>query len=134
MNSPDAVHRVPLIAAGLSGLTGVGLGALGAHALAAPLAERGMTHAWQTAALYQLVHTLALLGLGVWLRGGAGVATALLGWAARLWISGVILFSGSLYLLAAGGPRWLGPVTPLGGIAFIAGWLLVAIAGGKRAV
>jgi uncharacterized membrane protein YgdD (TMEM256/DUF423 family) len=133
MNSAASAHRLPLIAAGLSGLTGVGLGALGAHALAAALAERGMSHAWQTAAHYQLVHTLALLGVGVWLRVDTGAATALLGWAVRLWIGGIILFSGSLYLLAAGGPRWLGPVTPLGGIAFMAGWLLVALAGRKRA-
>ena len=55
-------------------------------------------------------------------------------WAARLWLIGVVLFSGSLYWLAVGGPRWLGPVTPLGGVALMAGWLLVAVAafGGRR--
>jgi uncharacterized membrane protein YgdD (TMEM256/DUF423 family) len=133
MNSSPALHRLPLIAAGISGVVAVGLGALGAHAMAATLAERGMTHAWQTAAHYQLAHTLALLGVGVWLRLGAGNAASLLCWTARLWLAGIILFSGSLYLLAAGGPRWLGPVTPFGGVALMVGWLLVAVAGGKKA-
>ena len=56
-------------------------------------------------------------------------AAQVLGWAARAWVIGVVLFSGSLYGIALGGPRWLGPVTPLGGIALMLGWLLVAIAG-----
>jgi uncharacterized membrane protein YgdD (TMEM256/DUF423 family) len=132
MNSAISRSRLPLISAGLSGLIGVGLGALGVHALASALAERGMTHAWETAAHYQLIHTLALLGVGVWLRlGDAGVAPLLV-WTTRLWIGGIVLFSGSLYGLAVGGPRWLGPVTPLGGLAFIVGWLLVALAARKR--
>ena len=120
--------RLPLIAAGVSGLIGVGLGALGAHALAASLGERGMTHAWETAAHYQMIHTLGLLAIGVWLRCDADAAANRLIWVTRLWVSGIVLFSGSLYLLAIGGPRWLGPVTPLGGIAFMVGWLLVALA------
>ncbi len=123
---------LPLVAAGLSGLTGVGLGALGAHAMAATLAERGMTHAWETAAHYHMTHALALLGLGIWVRLGGGDASRLLGWITRLWLAGIVLFSGSLYWLAAGGPRWLGPVTPLGGIAFMAGWILVVVVGWKR--
>ncbi len=75
---------------------------------------------------YQLIHTLALLAVGVWLRladpaahtGSAALAVA--GWA---FVAGVVLFCGSLYALALGGPRLLGPVTPLGGVAFIVGWL-----------
>jgi uncharacterized membrane protein YgdD (TMEM256/DUF423 family) len=121
-------HHFPLLAAGLFGLGGVALGAFGAHGLQATLAERGMTHAWESAARYQLVHTVALLGLAAWLRAGPSAGTGRLLWAARCWCAGIVLFSGSLYWLAAGGPRWLGPVTPFGGIGFMAGWLLVALA------
>lgn len=120
--------RGPLLAAGIFGLTGVALGALGAHSMAAALEERGMMRAWETAARYQLFHTVALLGVAGWLRGcpaNARVAAVRMLWAARWWNVGILLFSGSLYGLALGGPRWLGPVTPLGGLAFMTGWLCV---------
>lgn len=102
------------MAAGLLGFTGVGLGAFGAHALKDTLATNGMTSAWQTAVLYHLIHAVALLAF----PGGK--------WAGRCWIAGIVLFSGSLYALALGGPKLLGPITPLGGVAFLAGWALVA--------
>lgn len=109
------------ISAGLLGISGVGLGAFGAHGLKSALAARGMTEAWETAVLYHLVHAVAMLSLsghapagGRWQRRAA--------WA---WALGVALFSGSLYALALGGPRWLGPITPLGGAAFLAGWGMV---------
>lgn len=120
--------RYPLVAAGVFGLTGVALGALGAHALANELAVRGTTKAWETAARYQLVHTVALLAVGVWARSAAGAAQTRLRWAAHCWCVGNILFSASLYALALGGPRWLGPITPFGGIALMAGWILVMAA------
>jgi uncharacterized membrane protein YgdD (TMEM256/DUF423 family) len=105
------------------GASGVALGAFGAHGLKHQLGSGGID-TWQTAVLYHLVHALALLLVGVWLRfvGGTGTAAPLLvaGWSFAL---GVLLFSGSLYALALGGPRLLGPVTPLGGVAFIVGWL-----------
>lgn len=106
--------RPNLIAAGLLGFTGVALGAFGAHALKETLAASGMASAWQTAVLYHLIHSVALLAF----PGDK--------WASRCWISGIVLFSGSLYGLALGGPKLLGPVTPLGGVAFLAGWALVA--------
>ena len=118
-------HRSTLVAAGLFGASGVGLGALGAHALEPFLAEKGMAHAWDTASRYHIVHAIALLTVAVWLQQARGAAARRAGWAARCWTAGIILFSGSLYLLAIGGPRWLGPVTPLGGIALIAGWVYV---------
>lgn len=118
----------PLLAAGFFGLTGVALGAMGAHAMAATLAERGMAHAWETAARYHLFHAVALLGAAVWLRHAAGGAASRMLWAARCWSAGILLFSGSLYGLAAGGPRWLGPVTPIGGVALMAGWVFVLAA------
>ncbi len=114
--------RGALLAAGIFGLTGVALGALGAHALAERLNAAGMLHGWETGARYHLFHALALLGAGVWLRSATGSAATRLTWAVRLWCVGTVLFSGSLYGLALGGPRALGPVTPLGGLALLAGW------------
>lgn len=109
--------------AGAFGALGVVLGAFGAHGLRAQLGADGL-ETWQTAVNYHLVHTLALLAVGLWLRLSdpivPGVALPLAGWAFAI---GVVLFSGSLYALALGGPRVLGPVTPLGGVAFIVGWL-----------
>ena len=106
--------RSNLIAAGLLGFTGIALGAFGAHALKDRLALSDMTPAWQTAVLYQLLHAVAFLALPDW----ASVR--------KLWLAGIGLFSGSLYLLALGGPKILGPITPLGGIALLAGWALLA--------
>ena len=106
--------RSNLIAAGLLGFTGIALGAFGAHALKDRLALSDMTAAWQTAVLYQLLHAVALLALPDW-------ATV-----RKLWLAGIGLFSGSLYLLALGGPKILGPITPLGGIALLAGWAFLA--------
>ena len=120
-------HRFPLLAAGLLGLTGVALGALGAHALETLLAQHGTAHAWDTAAKYQLFHAVALLGAAAWLH-ASPLAAARITWAARCWCAGTVLFSGSLYGLAAGGPRWLGPITPLGGLALLAGWVFVIAA------
>jgi len=128
MNSSSKSVRGPLLAAGALGLTGVALGALGAHALAPALAERGMAHAWETGARYHITHAIALLALAVWLRGANDVFISPMLWAARLWTIGTILFSGSLYGIALGGPRWLGPITPLGGVALLLGWCFVIAA------
>ena len=133
MSDTPPSFRFPLLAAGLLGLTGVALGALGAHALKVTLLERGMTQAWETAARYHLFHAVAALGVAAWQRAAAGTGSAgLMLWAARLWCAGTLLFSGSLYWLALGGPRWLGPVTPLGGLALMAGWVLVGVAAFRR--
>jgi uncharacterized membrane protein YgdD (TMEM256/DUF423 family) len=123
-------HRSVVWVAGWFGATGVAAGAFGAHALRPFLLAQGTLETWQTAVHYQLVHAVALLALAGWQRGESGVAAARrAAWAARCWTVGVILFSGSLYELAAGGPHWVGPVTPLGGLALIAGWLwLIAAA------
>ena len=127
-NAPQR-DRFPLLAAGVFGLVGVGVGALGAHALKAVLIERGMLQAWETASRYHLFHSVALLGLAAWVRNTDSEKGArLMVWTTRLWCIGIVLFSGSLYWLTLGGPRWLGPVTPLGGVALMAGWLLVALA------
>ena len=108
------------IAAGLLGFTGIGLGAFSAHALKDTLAASGTLPLWQTAVQYQLIHAVALLVLGM--RTAAGNHAA---WIARCWTAGVMLFSGSLYGLALGGPKILGPITPIGGLALLLGWLIV---------
>ena len=106
------------------GASGVGLGAWGAHGLAEFLGH-GNTQAWSTAVHYQLVHALALVSLGVWLRQSPN-GQGLLALAGYLMIFGVFAFSGSIYLLTLGAPRMFGPVTPVGGLAFMLGWGLIA--------
>jgi uncharacterized membrane protein YgdD (TMEM256/DUF423 family) len=97
---------------------GVALGAFGAHALRRRLGERA--DVYRTGVHYQMIHGLALVGLGVWQRaGGAPPAAATAGW---LWLAGVVLFSGSLYVLSLRRVAWLGPVTPIGGLVLLAGW------------
>lgn len=129
--------RSTLLSAALLGATGVALGAFGAHKLQPYLVEHGMLAAWETAVRYQLVHAVALVALAGWQRLDDTAATAsrpgVTGWTARCWTIGVILFSGSLYGLALGGPRLLGPVTPLGGVALIAGWCCLIAAARKHA-
>jgi uncharacterized membrane protein YgdD (TMEM256/DUF423 family) len=112
-----------LLVAAILGVTGVGLGAFGAHGLKARLGESIGT--WETAVLYHLVHAVALLGVVALLR--ATPEAALLRGAGWTLAAGVLLFSGSLYWLALGGPRLLGPVTPIGGLAFLVGWALVGV-------
>ncbi len=102
------------IAAGLCFL-GVALGAFGAHALKETLQTNGMTDVWNKAVLYHFVHALALLLLAT-LPGAARAASG-------LFLAGIILFSGSLYLLALTNVKWLGAITPLGGLCFLAGWV-----------
>ena len=109
-------------AAGILGFTGVALGAFGAHALKDTLIARDSLTIWQTAVLYHLVHSVAVLAIARSPAAGA----ALSAWIARCWTFGILLFSGSLYWLALGGPKSLGPITPIGGLAFLAGWVLVA--------
>jgi uncharacterized membrane protein YgdD (TMEM256/DUF423 family) len=121
-------HRVALAWAGALGASGVILGALGAHALKASLAAAGTRDSWDTAVTFQLVHAAALLGFAGWLRAPAGPTPRSAQWAVRLWILGTLLFSGSIYCLALGGPRGVGPATPLGGLALIAAWVLAACA------
>ena len=117
-----------LFSAALFGITAVGLGAFGAHGLKDTLLAHSSTAIWQTAALYHLVHSVALLAISLFLAatlaGNAqnAVISPWFGRAAICWVIGIGLFSGSLYVLALGGPRWLGSVTPLGGVALIAGW------------
>jgi uncharacterized membrane protein YgdD (TMEM256/DUF423 family) len=104
-------------AAGL-GAAGVALGAFGAHALRGRLPPE-LLATWQIAVQYHLFHSVALLALGLF-ASATGRPVRL---PALLFCAGVLLFSGSLYLLAGAGQRWAGPVTPVGGLLLIAGWL-----------
>jgi len=113
-----------LIFSALFGFTAVALGAFAAHGLKARLGADSLA-VFQTGVQYQMYHALALLalaGLAQWLGTGA-----LFRWTGWFWVLGVVLFSASLYALALGGPRWLGPVTPLGGICFLLGWASLGI-------
>ncbi len=98
-----------VFAAAVSLCLAVVLGAFGAHALRDSLEASGRTAAWETAVLYQAVHGLALLAVGVWQAVDARART-----------------DRSLFLLGLGAPRWIGPVTPVGGLGFIAGWIALA--------
>jgi uncharacterized membrane protein YgdD (TMEM256/DUF423 family) len=121
-------HRFAAAWAAAFGASGVILGSVGAHPIRATLEAAGMLGAWQTANSFQLLHAAALLGFAGWLRASPNPAAASAAWAVRLWILGTVLFSGSLYMLALGGPRWIGPATPVGGVALIAAWVLAAVA------
>ena len=116
--------------AGLSGALAVGLGAFGAHSLEAILIQNGRLDTFQTAVNYHFYHTLALFGIGI-------LASLKLNWkgiAFSAWcmVLGILIFSGSLYVLSLTGITWLGAITPLGGLAFILGWSSIAYFGFKN--
>lgn len=102
--------------AAVLGFLGVALGAFGAHGLKDILANFNTTTIWQTAVLYNLIHAVAAL----W----AAERNPLVVW---LWAAGVVIFSGSLYILAVTNIKWLGAITPIGGLLFLAGWLLLIV-------
>jgi uncharacterized membrane protein YgdD (TMEM256/DUF423 family) len=112
------------------GVTGVIAGAFGAHALKDTLTAQGTLSTWNTAVLYHLIHAPALLAAGFFSIDN-NRATSWWAKAFACWTIGIVLFSGSLYWLSLGGPRLLGPVTPLGGLFLILGWLCVAGAAAK---
>lgn len=116
--------RLLLTLAGLIGGLGVAAGAFGAHALRMRLAPRDL-EIFETAVRYQLYHALALVA-AAWVadRWPSPLANA----AGGLFVAGIVVFSGSLYLLVLTNTRWLGAVTPIGGVAFIAGWFCLALA------
>ena len=113
----------------LSGFIAVAAGAFGAHALRMRLSA-DLLAVFETAARYQMYHALALVGTAWASTRWPGALTAAAGWC---FVAGTLLFSGSLYALALTGVRTLGLVTPLGGVAFLAGWLCLALAAHRRA-
>jgi uncharacterized membrane protein YgdD (TMEM256/DUF423 family) len=104
--------------AGIAGALGVALGAFGAHGLKRVVDDPHLLEVWDTGARYHLVHAVALLALSAVPNPPP--------WTARLWGAGVVVFSGSLYVLALTDQRWLGAITPIGGVLLIAGWVSLA--------
>jgi uncharacterized membrane protein YgdD (TMEM256/DUF423 family) len=104
---------------------GVALGAFGAHGLNDYLTRHELTNTFETAVRYHMIHGLAIFAAAWVADKWAGPLPT---WAGYLFVIGIILFSGSLYLLVATRLRWLGAITPLGGLAFLAGWACLFLA------
>lgn len=113
-----------LLAGAAASLLGVAAGAFGAHGLSARLSEE-LLAIFETGVRYHLYHGLALVALA---PAAARWPDPMWAWAGGLFVAGILVFSGSLYLLALTGVRWLGAVTPVGGAAYLAGWASVVVA------
>ena len=107
----------------LTGAIGVAIGAFGAHGLKARVSA-DLLAVFETGVRYQMYHALALLAVGWAATRWPGAWVTASGW---LFIAGIVVFSGSLYLMTLTGARWLGAITPLGGVAFILGWIALAV-------
>ena len=116
------MDRLFFLLGSLSGFLAVALGAFGAHVLRSRL-DPDMLAIFETGARYQMYHALALLAVAWASTRWPGNLVTGAGW---LFVAGTVIFSGSLYLLSLTGMRWLGAITPLGGLAFMAGWLCMA--------
>lgn len=116
------MERFLMASGAVFGFLGVAAGAFGAHALRARMAPE-MMGVYETAVRYQMYHALALLLTGFMAQ---RLYSSALPAAGLLFFIGIIVFSGSLYLLALTGTRWWGAITPIGGVAFLAGWLILA--------
>ena len=119
-----------LLIAAILGFLAVAAGAFGAHGLEGRL-DAGDMAIFETAVRYQMYHALALLGVAILVQQASKPSRALTvaGW---LFIAGTVVFSGSLYFLVLTGPRWLGAITPIGGVALLAGWVCLAVAALRR--
>jgi uncharacterized membrane protein YgdD (TMEM256/DUF423 family) len=116
--------RVFVILGSLSGLIAVAAGAFGAHTLRDRISA-DLLVTFETGVRYQMYHALALLAVAWATTRWANSLTTVAGW---LFVAGTLIFSGSLYALSLTGARWLGAITPLGGIAFMGGWFCLALA------
>lgn len=116
--------------AAMNGVIVVIVGAFGAHALKGKISN-SLLSAYQTGTYYHMFHVLALMCLALLLSRLSttplSLTPSILSIAGYLWMTGIVLFSGSLYGLALGGPSWLGPATPIGGTLLIAGWVCLSI-------
>ncbi len=122
--------RLLLASAGIFGALGVGLGAFGAHALKDHLVNTGRLGTYETAVLYHMIHTLALMGTAILLH---LKQSTWLKRAGLLFQLGILIFSGSLYILCFTGVTWLGAITPIGGVFFILGWLSITMSTFQKA-
>lgn len=113
-----------LMLSAIAGATGVALGAFGAHGLKARVGT-DLLAIWDSASRYHLIHALALVAVAWAVDRWPSVWAHAAGW---LFLAGIVVFSGSLYALVLTGQRWLGAITPIGGVAFILGWIALGIA------
>lgn len=113
-----------LLLGALAAFLSVAAGAFGAHGLRGRVDPAGLA-VFETAARYQMYHALALLIVAWAATRWPAAGWSIAGW---LFVAGLVVFPGTLYLLALGGPRWLGAVTPVGGLCFLAGWIAFAVA------
>jgi uncharacterized membrane protein YgdD (TMEM256/DUF423 family) len=113
-----------VIAGAVLAAVAVAAGAFGAHALAARLVPERLA-TWETASRYHMYPALALIALGAVAARWPAPLLSAAGW---LFIAGIVIFSGTVYALALGAPRWLGAITPLGGLSLIIGWIVLAVA------
>ncbi|MCM3709343.1 DUF423 domain-containing protein [Sporosarcina luteola] len=119
-----------IIAGAVNAAIAVALGAFGAHALKERLSERYLA-IWETAVQYQMFHAIGLIAVGILMSSSLFGPSTALSWAGYLLLAGIIIFSGSLYILSLSGIGILGAITPIGGVAFIAGWIMLIIAAVK---
>ena len=114
-----------IVLAAINGFLGVALGAFAAHSLAAYFSDKPRLEAnFKTGVQYHFYHAFALLAVAFAAKQFTSSLIPVAGW---LFLLGIILFSGSLYVLSLTGKRWLGAITPLGGLAFLAGWVFLAL-------
>lgn len=116
-----------IIAGAVNAAIAVIFGAFGAHALKEKLTEKYLA-IWETAVQYQMFHALGLIIIGILMSSSLLGPITQLNWAGYLLLAGIIIFSGSLYVLSFTGIGILGAITPIGGVAFIAGWIMLIVA------
>ncbi|MFD1929429.1 DUF423 domain-containing protein [Sporosarcina siberiensis] len=116
-----------IIAGAVNAAIAVAFGAFGAHALKDRLTEHYLA-VWETAVQYQMFHAIGLILIGILMNSSILGPSTQLTWAGYLILAGIIIFSGSLYVLSLSGIGILGAITPIGGVAFITGWIMLIIA------
>lgn len=119
-----------LIAGAVNAMLSVAFGAFGAHLLEGRVADKYLD-TWQTAVQYQMFHSIGLIAIAILMSSSLIGSLGSLNWAGYLMFAGIIIFSGSLYVLSLTGISILGAITPIGGVAFIAAWILVIVAAAK---
>lgn len=122
-----------IIAGAINGFLAVALGAFGAHALEERLSERYLA-IWETAVQYQMFHAIALIAIGILMHPNLLGASGALNGAGYAILLGIVIFSGSLFILALSGVGILGAITPIGGVAFLVGWVLLIVAVVKSSI
>ena len=126
------IVKLFIMAGAINGFLAVAFGAFGAHALKEKLSEKYLA-IWETAVQYQMFHALALIAVGILMSSKLIGPVSTLNTAGYLILAGIILFSGSLYVLSLTGVGVLGAITPIGGVAFLVGWVMIIITAAKFA-